>query len=174
MLQLTIQKEKQELLYEIFLTESHRKTCLKNFVLYLKSFDCPHSEICKLAQTSKPTLVAYLTEYQENGIDGLRAKKWKGQPSKLNDYMDVVDKDFGANPPRSMNEAQERIEKLTGIKRSPAQIKAFIRKLGYKYLKMGGIPGNGDGGDEKREEAREDFKKKSWCHAWAKQKMVNG
>jgi len=33
MLKLTIEKEKQDLLYENILTENHRKTCLKNFVL---------------------------------------------------------------------------------------------------------------------------------------------
>jgi transposase len=173
MIKLIIEKEKQEMLYENFLTENHRKICLKNFVLYLKSFDYPHNEICKLAQISKPTLTEYLTEYKNNGIESFKIKKWKGQPSKLNDYIDIIDKDFEINPPKSINEAQERIEKLTGIKRSPTQIQIFIKKLNYKYLKMGSIPGNGDGNDEKREEIREEFKKKSWNHAWIKQKTEN-
>ena len=173
MLKLTIEKEKQNLLYENILTENHRKTCLKNFVLYLKSYGYPHNEICKLAQITKPTLTEYLTEYQEKGIDSFKIKKWKGQPSKLNYYKDIIDKDFEINPPKSINEAQYRIEKLTGIKRSPTQIQIFIKKLNYKYLKMGSIPGNGDGEDEKREEIREEFKKKSWNHAWKKQKTVN-
>jgi len=107
MLKLTIEKEKQDLLYENILTENHRKTCLKNFVLYLKSFDYPHNEICRLAQITKPTLTEYLFEYQENGINGFKIRKWKGQPSKLNDYKDVIDKDFEKNPPKTINEAQD-------------------------------------------------------------------
>ena len=132
----------------------------------------PHHEICEVARITKPTLTAYLKEYQENGIESFDTKKWKGQKSKLLDYKDIIDKDFEINPPKTINEAQDRIEKLTGIKRSPSQIRAFLNKLNYKYLKMGSIPGNGDGEDEKREEMREEFKKKSWNHAWMKQKMV--
>jgi transposase len=93
-------------------------------------------------------------------VDSFKTIRWKGQSSKLNEYKDIIDKDFENNPPKSINEAQERIEKLTGIKRSPTQIQLFIKKLNYRYLKMGSIPGNGDGEDEKREEMREDFKKK--------------
>lgn len=173
MIKLSIDKEKQDLLYYNLLKENHPKTRLKNLVLYLKSEEYKHIEICKLCRITKPTLTKYLIEYQQNGIESFKTIKWKGQPSKLNDYKDVIDKDFETNPPKSINEAQDRIEKLTGIKRSPTQIRAFLKKLKYKYLKIGSIPGNGDGEDEKREEIREDFLKKNWNHVWKKQKMEN-
>jgi transposase len=173
MYKIVIDKEKQDLLFENILNEYHSKTRLKNLVLYFKSLDYKHNEICKVCRISKPTLTEYLHEYEEKGIESFKTIRWKGQSSKLNDYKDVIDKDFEANPPKSVNEAQDRIEKLTGIKRSPTQIQAFIKKLNYKYLKMGSIPGNGDGEDEKREEIREDFKKKNWNHFWKKQKMEN-
>lgn len=171
MLKLSIDKENQDLLFNNIFNEKHPKTRLKNLVLYLKSNNYKHNEICNLSRITKPTLTEYLREYEEKGIESFKTTRWKGQKSKLNDYKGVIDNDFETNPPKSINEAQDRIEEMTGIKRSPTQIRAFLKKLNYKYLKMGNIPGNGDGDDEKREETREDFKKKNWNHAWKKQRM---
>jgi len=40
--------------------------------LYLKSQGLEHQEICRLVRISKPTLVAYLEQYQEGGIERLK------------------------------------------------------------------------------------------------------
>jgi len=170
MLNVAIDEKTQEQLFSNFLHEDHSKTRIKNLVLYLKSLDYRHQEICKVCKISRPTLTQYLTEYNEGGVETFKTLKWRGQPSKLNDFITVIDPDFEKNPPKTINEAQDRIEKLTGIKRSPTQIRLFLKKLNYKFLKMGSIPGNGDGQDEKREETREEFKKKNWSLAWRKQK----
>jgi transposase len=169
MIQLIIGEEEQSLLYSNILNENHPKTRLKSFVVYLKSFGLKHKEICKICRITKPTLIDYLTEFNEKGVDSFKSLKWKGQSSKLNEYKDIIDKEFEKEPPKSINEAQYRIEQLTGIRRSPTQIRMFLKKLKYKYLKTGSIPGNGDGQDETREEEREDFKKKSWNPVWKKQ-----
>lgn len=41
-------------------------------VLYLKSQKLEHQEICRLCRISEPTLVAYLKQYQEGGIEQLK------------------------------------------------------------------------------------------------------
>ena len=41
-------------------------------VLYLKSQKLEHHEICRLCRITEPTLVAYLKQYQEGGIDQLK------------------------------------------------------------------------------------------------------
>ena len=168
MIQLIVEKEMQDLLYSNILNESHSKTRLKSLVVYLKSFGIKHKEICQICRITKPTLTEYLTEFKENGIDSFKSLKWKGQPSKLNDYKEMIDQAFEKEPPQSINEALDRIERMTGIKRSPTQIRMFLKKLKYKYLKTGSIPGNGDGQDESREEERESFKKNNWNPVWKK------
>ncbi len=169
MIQVLIEEEVQSLLYSNILFEEHSKTRLKSFVLYLKSFDLKHNEICKICRITKPTLTGYLKEFNNKGIDSFKSLKWKGQSSKLNEYKAIIDNEFEKEPPKSINEAQDRIEKLIGIRRSPTQIRMFLKKLKYKYLKTGSIPGNGDGQDETREEEREDFKKNNWNPVWKKQ-----
>ncbi len=40
--------------------------------VYLKSQGLAHHEICRLCRISEPTLVAYLKQYQEGGIERLK------------------------------------------------------------------------------------------------------
>jgi transposase len=163
-----INKDIQNELYNNILNENHPRVRLKNLVLYLKSFGLKHNDICDMCFITRPTLSTYIEEYKEKGIEGLKNINWKGQPSELNDYKDIIENDFEINPPKNVNEAQDRIEKLTGIRRCPTQIREFMKKLKFKYLKIGSIPGNGDGRDEDREQERENFKKKSLNHSWKK------
>jgi hypothetical protein len=48
---------------------------------------------------------------------------------------------FKEHPPRSIAEAQAVIEKQTGLKRSPTQVRAFLKRLGFRCLKAGFVPG---------------------------------
>ncbi|WKN31829.1 helix-turn-helix domain containing protein [Porifericola rhodea] len=48
--------------------------------LYLKSKGLPHSEICRICEISKTTLITYLREYQKGGIEMLKSEtKYKGR-----------------------------------------------------------------------------------------------
>lgn len=160
MITIEISKEQHNELFDNFMHAEHYKVRLKNLALYLKGLSFPHKEICRICRITKPTLIKYLNEFSDNGLGGITELKWKGQPSKLNDYRDLIDNDFENNPPKLISEARDRIEKLTGIKRCPTQIRGFLKKLNYKFLKVGSVPGNGDGKDKQREEEREEFKKK--------------
>jgi len=57
--------------------------------------------------------------------------------------------EFEARPARSINEAAERIEKLTGIRRSPTQMRQFLKDLKLKRLKVGQIPAKADPEEQK-------------------------
>jgi hypothetical protein len=41
-------------------------------------------------------------------------------------------------------EAKSRIEKLTGVSRSPSQVRTFMKKHGLHYIKTGYIPAKAD------------------------------
>ena len=46
--------------------------------------------------------------------------------------------------PATIAEAVARIEELTGIKRSPTQVRVFLKKLGFRRLKVGCLPAKAD------------------------------
>lgn len=121
-------------------------------VVYLKSQGLKHDEIRRLCRIgSKTTLSKYLRWYKEGGIEALKYLNYKGQPSALNAHIPSLREYFEKNPPRTSAEAQAVIERLTGIKRSPTQIKAFLKRMGMGYRKVGYVPGK-VAEDEKVEE----------------------
>lgn len=170
MINIQFRDQDSDKFYENFLRENHHKTRLKNFALYLKCMGFSHAEIYRLCRISKPTLVSYLKDFKTGGFESFQKLNWKGQKTKLYEHKDRIEADFNANPPRSILEARERIEKLTGISRSPTQIQDFLKsKLSYRYLKVGSLPGNGKDDDEKKENERDAFKKNNLNRSWIKQ-----
>jgi hypothetical protein len=53
----------------------------------------------------------------------------------------------------TLNEAVDKIEELTGIKRSPTQVRKFLKSMGMKCLKVGSLPSKAD--PDEQEEYKE-------------------
>lgn len=65
--------------------------------------------------------------------------------SELQEHREVLKDEFKARPPKSINEAVERIEELTSKWRSPTQVRKFLTEsLGMKRLKVGQVPAKAD------------------------------
>jgi transposase len=88
--------------------------------VYLKSQGLPHAEIGRLCRICETTLVTYLRQYQEGGIERLKDLGYHGKTSELDQHQETLKAYFEQHPPRSVKEAQAEIERLTGIKRSHA------------------------------------------------------
>lgn len=101
-------------------------------VLYLKSQGLKHQEISRICRISKMTLTTYLKQYLDGGMDKLKQLGYKGQPSALNEHGKSLEKYFKEHPPRNTAEAQAVIEKITSIRRSPTQVRAFMKRIGMK------------------------------------------
>ena len=110
-------------------------------VVYLKSQGLPHQDIARLCRISRQTLVTILHLYQEQGIERLKQFHFAGQPSALNAYQSTLEAHFRAHPPRTVAQAQAEIERLTGIRRSPTQIRAFLGRIGMHLRKVAAMPG---------------------------------
>lgn len=123
--------------------------------LYLKSQGVKHGEICRLCRISKTTLTTYLKQYRDGGIERLKQLDYQGQPSDLNQYSSNLTTYFKEHPPRSTAEAQAAIEKLTGLKRNPTQVQAFMKRLGLKCRKAGFVPGHAT--DPEKQAEQENF-----------------
>lgn len=119
----------------------HSKVQKKMEVLYLKAKGVQHKEICRLCKISGPTLCDYLKQYIEGGITGLTQLNWQGAENELKAHTYWLEAYFEDHPCQSVNEVRAKIEELTGIKRSPTQIREFMRFLGLRCLKVGHVPG---------------------------------
>jgi transposase len=121
-------------------------------IVYLKSQGLAHGQIARLCRISRQTLVSTLHLYQQGGIERLKHFRYAGQPSPLNAHQATLEAHFRAHPPRTVAEAQATIEHLTGIRRSPTQIRAFLKRIGMQLRKVGAIPGRAHTEEKQQEQ----------------------
>jgi transposase len=74
---------------------------------------------------------------------------------------------FREHPPASAQQAMDAIETLTGVKRSPERVRAFMKRAGMKCRKAGMIPAKAD------IKAQEDFKKRNLTPGLRRQKQAS-
>lgn len=148
------EEEKAALHHERF-NHPHPRVQLKMEALYLKSQGLAHKEITRLTGIDENTLRTYLTQYLEGGIERLKEINFYRPTTKLVEYKDSIENYFRENPPATINEAIAKIDELTGIKRSPTQVRKFLKSLGMKPRKVGMIPSKAEPQEQER------FKKKN-------------
>jgi len=113
--------------------------------VYLKAMGYRHQEIGRIMQISQKTVRSYLRRYQEGGLAGLKRLNFYQPKSELIDHLEVLKAAFESQPPKTINEAVKRIEALTGLRRSPTQVRQFLKaNLGLKRLKVGQVPSKAD------------------------------
>lgn len=117
--------------------------------VYLKALGYSHQEIGRIVRISQKTLRRTLRQYQSGGIEALKQVNRYRPTSELEQYRTAIEAEFTAKPPQTINEATERIAQLTGVRRSPSQVRQFLRRLGMKRLKVGQIPAKADAAEQK-------------------------
>lgn len=126
----------------------HPRVQLKMEAVYLKSQGLPHHDICRLARISENTLRSYLRQFQDGGVESLKRTDWDGPTSELADHRRAIEDHFRKNPPRSTAQAATDIERITGIRRGPTQVRKFLKGLGLKFRKLGMIPAKADAAEQ--------------------------
>lgn len=96
--------------------------------LWLKSHDLPHALIADLVSVSENTIREYFQLFIEGGTEKLKTVDFYRPESDLVEHTTSLETYFRDHPPATIKEAQDRIEKLTGIKRSETQVAEFLKK----------------------------------------------
>ena len=150
MLTLNLSKtEIQRLNYERF---NHPSPIVQKrlHAVYFKTMNYCHKEISILADVHPNSVTNFIKQFNEGGMERLIELNYVGPQSELDQHCKTIEKEFKNNPPLSSNEAGYTISILTGIKRSPTQIKSFMKRIGMKFLKMGHIPAKADPAKQKK------------------------
>jgi transposase len=110
-------------------------------------------DIAVLVQYDYASVRKWIHDYEKGGIETLTTIDSNHPKSELQKYQKSIIKELTEHPPMDSKEAAYRIEKMTGIKRSPQRVRLFMTKLGMKFRKVGAIPAKAD------LEQQEQFKK---------------
>jgi transposase len=133
----------------------HPRVRLRMEVLWLKSQGLAHQEVARLAGVSAKTMRSYFRQYVEGGVARLKELRFRQPQSELLNHQEAITAHFRAHPPASINEAVAAISDLTGLSRSPTQVRLFLKeKCGMRRRKTGTLPAKAD------PEVQELFKKK--------------
>jgi len=110
-------------------------------VLWLKANGQPHALIARLAAVSRATVQRVLSAYESGGLAAVRTFHWKMPASALTPHQPLLQAEFAARPPHTVGEACERIEQLTGVRRSPTRVREFLREtMNLRWRKVAAIP----------------------------------
>ncbi len=158
---------KQALNYERY-HHPHPRVQRKMEALWLKSQGESHQRIAQLTGVTVNAVTQYLKDYKDGGIERLKEIRFRRPASELTGYQQTLEEYFKVHPPASIKEAMDKIEKLTGLKRSEPRIKKFFDRLGLKRRKVGMVPSKAD------PDKQEAFKKNSWNLGLRKLKPEKG
>jgi len=112
--------------------------------LWLKSHSLPHALIATLAGVSENTLRDHFRLYQAGGLDRLKETHFYQPESELQAHAPTLEAQFREHPPATIKEAQDEIERLTGVRRCETQVRQFLLRLGMRCRKVGMIPSKAD------------------------------
>lgn len=149
------EEDKHALNYERY-HHPHPRVQRKMEAVWLKSQGESHQRIARLTGVSVNTVTEFLKDYQAGGIERLKTVHFRQPTSELAKHQQTLEGYFKAHPPATIKEAMDKIEKLTGLKRSEPRIKKFLSRLGFKRRKVGTVPSKAD------PDQQEAFKKNNW------------
>ena len=112
----------------------------KMLVLWLLHHGITREKAASITGLGRATVQRYVAAFREGGLDGLRAWGHTGPVGDLAAHAQAIKAEFTDKPVRSTAEACERIERLTGIRRQPTQVRKFLKGLGLKWRRVRAIP----------------------------------
>jgi len=112
----------------------------KMLVLWLLHHGITREKAACIAGLGRATVQRYVAAFRDGGLDELRHWGVSGPTSDLAAHTEAIKAEFTDKPVRSTAEACERIERLTGIRRQPTQVRLFLKGLGLKWRRVRAIP----------------------------------
>ena len=113
----------------------------KLWVLWLLHCGTTREKAAQIAGVARSTVERYVAVYRTGGLDGLRKQGRGYRPtSDLAAYTEVIRQAFEEQPVRTIAQACQRIEDLTGIRRQPTQVRRFLKGLGMRWQRVRAIP----------------------------------
>lgn len=155
MLTLNISFADIELLNYKRYSESSKLVQKRLHAIYLKAVtDLSHIQICQIVGIHRDTLTKYIGLYNESGIEGLLQVGYGTNCSELDQYKELLLSHFTDHPVHSIRAALQQIKQLTGLQRSPTQVRCWFHKHNFRPIKTGHVPAKAN--REKQEEFLQD------------------
>ncbi len=118
----------------------HRHVRRKMQVLWLLHCGLTRAKAATIAGLGRATVQRYVAAFRDGGLEGLRQWEVTGPVSDLASFTNAIGASLTAAPVRTVAEACDRIEQLTGLRRQPTQVRVFLKGLGFQWRRVRAIP----------------------------------
>ena len=112
----------------------------KMLALWLLHGGLTRVKVAEVAGLGRATVQRYVAAYRAGGLGGLRRWDVTGPVTALADHTEAIRASLTAAPVRTVAEACDRIETLTGVRRRPTQVRVFLAGLGFRWRRVRAIP----------------------------------
>jgi len=112
----------------------------KMLVLWLLHCGLTRAKAAEIAGLGRATVQRYVAAFRAGGLDGLRQWDVVGPVSDLAAHTAAIRASLTKTPVRTVAEACDRIETLTGLRRRPTQVRVFLAGLGFRWRRVRAIP----------------------------------
>lgn len=112
----------------------------KMLVLRLLHGGITRAQAASVVGLGRATVQRYVAAYRDGGLDGLRRWGVVGPVSDLAAHTEAIRASLTSSPVRTVAEACDRIEALTGIRRRQTQVRVFLAGLGFRWRRVRAIP----------------------------------
>lgn len=97
-------------------------------------------EAAKLTNVSRSTVQRVVKAFRADRLDGIRTWDTYGPVSEMEPFRDIIRKSLEERPARTVAEAAERIQELTGLERKPTQVRKFLKDMGFGWKRTRAMP----------------------------------
>ena len=117
-----------------------RKRCA---ALYMKMSDAGLSCSCiaQLCGCHRNSVRRWILQYNREGLSGLLSTNYFHRTGELESHAPAILDSLDSSPVHSVKEACDRIKGICGVERKPTRIRHFLKSHGYRFRKMGTVPG---------------------------------
>lgn len=144
MIKINLSEDTRATLMELHQTHIHPVIRQRADVLLLRSENISNKKISKITGLSEPTIIDYVHQYRAKGEAWVTTLNFRKPVSKLQSFDAEILAHFEKNPVSTIAQACSEVSKLTGITVKNTQMRAYLKKLGIKWRKVGGVPANVD------------------------------
>ncbi len=112
----------------------------KMLVLWSVHTGLTRAQAGQVAGLGRATVQRYLAAYRDGGLDGLRRWNVVGPVSDLTEHTETIRASLTDKPVRTIAEAADRIEQLTGLKRGLTQTRVFLKGIDFRWQRTRAVP----------------------------------
>lgn len=141
---LDLSKETLSALYMEAIGHSDRKSRLRLMAIYHIGCNLSSQDIAQLLGVSKKTIDRWYAKYKTGGKEELLARHYVRPSSELIQKKDTILPILQDRLLLSIASVQDILIKEFNINRCPTAIRNFLHQCGFRYRKLGHVPGKSD------------------------------